>query len=107
MISSNQSDATCVRVCVCCCCCCWCVGSHVRLHLAVRLTWLFPFCLTTAAPVFVSRNASIPNSTIPVLPLLCGSHGGMSGGAQCWITTAASWALSPEDSTLRTARGQA
>src|SRR6476661_3645747 len=33
-------------------------GSRLRLHLAVGMTCSFRFCLTTAAPQFVSRNAS-------------------------------------------------
>jgi hypothetical protein len=38
------------------------VGSHDSLHRRVPLTSAFANCLTTAAPQFVSRNASIPTA---------------------------------------------
>jgi hypothetical protein len=37
-------------------------GSHTWLHRRVPLTSAFANCLTTAAPQFVSRNASIPTA---------------------------------------------
>lgn len=38
------------------------VGSRVWLHLCAPLTWAVANCLTTAAPQFVSRAASIPTA---------------------------------------------
>ena len=40
----------------------WRPGSHTWLHRRVPLTSAFANCLTTAAPQFVSRNASIPTA---------------------------------------------
>ena len=44
------------------------VGSHVRLHLQVPLTWAYANCLTTVAAQIVSRNAAFPISALSGTP---------------------------------------